>query len=112
MANVTGQTPERIATDIQRDFYLVADEAVQYGLIDRVLLPSIRKRSARSTEADLGNFDLDNVQKYQMKQEGQGGWGSSTSGTNTGTTSPPPPGKGKSKPKDDRYDEDGNPNVM
>ena len=115
MANMTGQSPERIANDIQRDFYLVADEAVQYGLIDRVLLPSIRKRSARNTEADLGNFDMDNIQKYQMKQEGQGGWGSSSKGTgssNTGTTPPPPPGKGKSKPKDDRYDDDGNPNVM
>lgn len=111
IATLTGQDIETIQKDMARDFYLIADEAVQYGLIDRVLLPSIRKRSARNTNADLGNFDMDNIQKYQMKQDGTGGWGSSNS-QNYDQRQPPssqPPNR--KKPKDDRYDDDGNPNV-
>jgi ATP-dependent Clp protease, protease subunit len=104
LATLTGQEPETIATDLRRDFYLSADEAVQYGLIDRVLLPSPRKRSARGGEADLGAFDTENIQKYQVKTEGSGGWGSQRP-----QQTPPPPNRKKSK--DDRYDDDGNPNV-
>lgn len=37
MALHTGQTPERIATDSDRDFYLGAGEAKEYGLIDGVI---------------------------------------------------------------------------
>jgi ATP-dependent Clp protease, protease subunit len=110
IANLTGQKEETVAENLKRDFYLSADEAVQYGLIDRVLLPSIRKRSARNTEADLGNFDMENIQKYQMKQDGTGGWGSSNSNTYD-QQSPPTKPPNRKKSKDDRYDDDGNPNV-
>lgn len=37
MAKHTGQTVERISRDTDRDNFLSADEAVQYGLVDRVL---------------------------------------------------------------------------
>ena len=37
LAGATGQTRERIASDIERDFYLSASEAKEYGIIDRVL---------------------------------------------------------------------------
>ncbi len=37
MANHTGQSEIRIAQDTDRDRFLSADEAVQYGLVDRVL---------------------------------------------------------------------------
>ena len=47
LSNLTGQPLERIQDDLKRDFYLSSDEAVQYGLIDQVLLPSPRKRAAR-----------------------------------------------------------------
>jgi ATP-dependent Clp protease protease subunit len=57
MATLTGQTLEDIQNDWKRDFYLSADEAVQYGLIDRVLLPSPRKRAARGGDAELGAFE-------------------------------------------------------
>jgi ATP-dependent Clp protease protease subunit len=57
MATLTGQKLEDIQNDLKRDFYLSADEAVQYGLIDRVLLPSPRKRAARGGEAELGAFE-------------------------------------------------------
>ena len=57
-----------------------ADKAVQYGLIDQVLLPSPRKRAARGNEADLGAFEGDEEQRYQGENANNsnkgGGWGS------------------------------------
>ena len=38
LANDTGQSVERIAKDTDRDYIIGADEAVQYGLIDEVLV--------------------------------------------------------------------------
>ncbi len=38
LANHTGQTIDRISTDIERDFILRGDEAVAYGLVDEVVL--------------------------------------------------------------------------
>lgn len=40
LANHTGQTRERIATDIDRDYVLRGQDAIDYGLIDHVLEPS------------------------------------------------------------------------
>ena len=37
LAGWTGQTVERIAADSDRDFVQTADEAVEYGLIDKVI---------------------------------------------------------------------------
>lgn len=37
MASYTGQSIERIEQDTERDFYLSAQEAVEYGLIDQVI---------------------------------------------------------------------------
>lgn len=36
-AEATGQTPERIAKDTQRDFWLTTSEALEYGLLGRVV---------------------------------------------------------------------------
>lgn len=38
-ANVTGQPLEVIQRDTDRDFYMTADQALTYGLIDKVLQP-------------------------------------------------------------------------
>jgi len=76
LAKLTGQPLDKIQTDLKRDFYLSSDEAVQYGLIDRVLLPSPRKRAARGQEADLGAFEGEEEQRYQNQPENKGGWGS------------------------------------
>ena len=79
LSALTGQTPEQIASDLKRDFYLEADKAVQYGLIDRVLLPSPRKRATRGSEADLGAFEGEGEQRYQGESSNgnnSGGWGS------------------------------------
>ena len=39
MARHTGQTHERIKEDTQRDYYMSADEAKEYGIIDEVVRP-------------------------------------------------------------------------
>ncbi len=38
MSNATGQSLETIAHDTERDFYLDANQAVEYGLVDQVLV--------------------------------------------------------------------------
>jgi ATP-dependent Clp protease protease subunit len=45
----TGQSLERIKRDTERDFFLSAQEAVEYGLIDEVL-PEAEKKSNESNE--------------------------------------------------------------
>lgn len=37
LADHTGQTYEKVALDTERDFWMVADEAVKYGLVDSIL---------------------------------------------------------------------------
>ncbi|MBC8263163.1 MAG: ATP-dependent Clp protease proteolytic subunit [Anaerolineales bacterium] len=39
LANHTGQSVERITTDFDRDYFMTAQEAVEYGIIDEVLTP-------------------------------------------------------------------------
>jgi Clp protease len=36
LARITGHSREKVRADLQRDFYLSAAEAVQYGIIDKV----------------------------------------------------------------------------
>lgn len=44
-ANVTGQPLDVIQRDTDRDFYMTADQAVTYGLIDKVLQPPVKSGS-------------------------------------------------------------------
>ncbi len=44
MAFHTGQTMERIAEDTERDRYMTAEQAKDYGLIDEVLAPAPRRK--------------------------------------------------------------------
>jgi ATP-dependent Clp protease protease subunit len=37
VAQHSGQTLEKVAKDMERDYFMTAEEAVEYGLIDRVL---------------------------------------------------------------------------
>ncbi len=37
LARDTGQPIERIKSDIERDFYMSAEEAIQYGIVDQIL---------------------------------------------------------------------------
>ena len=37
MAKNTGQTEKRVSQDVDRDFFMLADEAKEYGIVDEVL---------------------------------------------------------------------------
>jgi len=76
LSKMTGQEVERVLADMTRDFYLSSEEAVRYGLIDKVLLPAPRKRATQGQDADLGAFEGEAVQKYQNEKSSGfgGGW--------------------------------------
>ncbi|OGG66013.1 ATP-dependent Clp endopeptidase, proteolytic subunit ClpP [Candidatus Kaiserbacteria bacterium RIFCSPHIGHO2_02_FULL_55_20] len=38
LAKNTGQKVEKIASDVDRDFFMTAEEAVKYGIVDKVLV--------------------------------------------------------------------------
>lgn len=96
LAKLTGQPVEKVQADLKRDFYLSSDEAVQYGLIDQVLLPAPLKRAARGQDADLGAFEGDDQQKYQGQDTNSGGgWGSQQ----------------QAPPRDQRKDDDDGPKI-
>ncbi len=40
LADNTGQTYDRIATDIERDYIMNADEAIKYGIVDELIVRS------------------------------------------------------------------------
>lgn len=44
LAHHTGQTPEKIEDDGDRDYWMSAGEAKEYGLIDNVLVPGAMKK--------------------------------------------------------------------
>ena len=93
LSKMTGQKLDRIQQDLKRDFYLTSDEAVQYGLVDAVLLPKKRQRS--KDEGNLGEFAGDDDQKYG-NQGGGGGWGSRPQ---TPPSTPPGGGNDGDEPK-------------
>ena len=37
LANATGQTMERVARDVDRDYIMSPEQAVDYGMIDKVI---------------------------------------------------------------------------
>jgi ATP-dependent Clp protease protease subunit len=37
MAHHTGQSLEKVAADMDRDYFMTSEEAVEYGLIDQVI---------------------------------------------------------------------------
>jgi Protease subunit of ATP-dependent Clp proteases len=76
LMKMTGQTAEKVLGDMKRDFYLSSDEAVRYGLIDKVLLPAKKKRTTTGKDADIGSFEGEDVQRYQGEDGGGSGFGS------------------------------------
>jgi ATP-dependent Clp protease, protease subunit len=47
----TGQNKERVNKDVDRDFYMSAEEAVKYGIVDEILLRNKRITATASPEA-------------------------------------------------------------
>ncbi|GMI47078.1 hypothetical protein TrCOL_g7144 [Triparma columacea] len=54
ISKVTGRQRELIKKDFRRDFYLNAEEAAEYGIIDKVLYPS--SEGTDVGEVRLGEF--------------------------------------------------------
>jgi ATP-dependent Clp protease protease subunit len=52
LARHTGQTVEKIAAETERDRYMTAEEACQYGLIDEVLKEEEKKEKKDDKESD------------------------------------------------------------
>jgi ATP-dependent Clp protease protease subunit len=48
MAEHTGQTAEKIKADTERDRYLTAEQAKDYGLVDQVISPRDLKLARKS----------------------------------------------------------------
>ncbi len=53
LAEHTGQSLETIEHDVERDFYLSAEAALQYGLIDKVLEPAELTKSKDGKEKEM-----------------------------------------------------------
>ena len=53
LTNATGKTKEQILKDIDRDFYLSAAAAKEYGLIDNVMLPPKKQSDGTQGEVEL-----------------------------------------------------------
>ena len=50
IATHTGQPYDRIAKDTDRDFYLSAEQAVEYGLVDEILVKEEPEESKESKD--------------------------------------------------------------
>ena len=50
LSHHTGQSQEKIADDTERDYYLTAEEAKEYGLIDEVLDPQAEEEETEEDE--------------------------------------------------------------
>lgn len=94
LSKMTGQTAEQCREDMKRDFYLSADEAVRYGLIDKVLQPAPRKRATQGQDTDLGAFEGDDQQRYQDQTTEGGNWGKRRGPPGPGPGGRAPPGAG------------------
>ncbi len=49
LSEATGQTQEQIADDTDRDFFLTAEEAIKYGIVDEILGTSPEETAAETT---------------------------------------------------------------
>ncbi|MHC4386917.1 MAG: ClpP family protease [Planctomycetota bacterium] len=52
MSKLTGMTPEKIAEETERDKYMTAEEAKEYGLIDDVLKEDEKKEKEKEKEKE------------------------------------------------------------
>ena len=57
LAGHTGQPVERVAEDVERDYFLTADEACDYGLIDKVLTQRPDVNDTNTDETQAGGDD-------------------------------------------------------
>lgn len=60
-----------MSKDLERDFYLSADEAIAYGLIDKVLLerPSLSEKSLTGTKSMFVRISLCFISVFFMMSD-------------------------------------------
>lgn len=66
----TGRPVELLRADFQRDFYLSAPEALEYGLIDEILKPKNPNKNSGRGELSLPTFE---PQNFDQSPRGGGG---------------------------------------
>ena len=57
LAGHTGQPIDVIERDTDRDYYLTAEEAVEYGLVDQILEPPDTKKALLASVASMNGDD-------------------------------------------------------
>ena len=95
LAKMTGHTIEQMTEDLQRDFYLSSFEAVTYGLIDKVLLPSEQPQEvyANAWTGKKDGLGGDNIGFGAFGGAGKkGGFSGGESGGYGGSSPPASPG--------------------
>jgi len=68
----TGRSVDALRRDFMRDFYLTADEAVKYGLIDQILASKRPSKVGSKADIKFGNFEGTEVQRYEGVVPGSG----------------------------------------
>jgi len=58
IAKHSGQSVQRIADDVDRDRFMSPQEAVEYGLIDRVLEGALQTGNGKPADADIRDADI------------------------------------------------------
>lgn len=71
LAEMTGQSVEKVTEDLKRDFYLSSDEAVEYGVIDRVLTPKTGTDAIVKESPNFGTFGEEQGSGFGVEQPGQ-----------------------------------------
>ena len=71
LSEMTGQSVEKVTEDLKRDFYLSSDEAVAYGLIDRVLTPKKGADAIVKESPSFGTFGEVQGSGFGVEQPGQ-----------------------------------------
>jgi ATP-dependent Clp protease protease subunit len=69
LATHTGQTVEKIADDFDRDYFMDAQSAVEYGIIDEVLTPEDREEEEEKDKDKDKDKDEENKDKDEEKEE-------------------------------------------
>lgn len=64
----TGQTYDKIARDTDRDFYLTADQALEYGLVDEILGARPDASKDGSGEEDKGAEETEEAKEEEAKE--------------------------------------------
>ncbi len=73
LAEHTGQTYDKIAVDTDRDYYLTADQAAEYGLIDEILgakkAEETKQKEAEQKEAEQKEAEQKEAEQKEAEQK-------------------------------------------